>query len=85
MNIVNIFKRMYHPGFNKNRTLCLPICKENQKSIYYKFVWGNKIQKEQLKNNKIEYETNEINDYSNKIKKFYNNKQLIFPLLIIHQ
>ena len=78
MNIMKNFARMYHPGFNKNRTLCL-ICKENERSVYYKFVWGNKIQQEQLKNNKIEYETNKINHCSNKISKFYNNKTINIP------
>ena len=79
MNVMRFCKRMYHPGFNRNRLLCLPICKENKESIYYKYVWGNKIQKEQLVNNKIGYETNKINYYSKKINNFFNNKTVYIP------
>ena len=77
---MNIIKRFYHPGLISDKKLCLPICLEKNKSIYYKHVWGNKIQELQLKqNNTFFYNTNDINKHSKKIKDFYNEDIIFLP------
>jgi len=42
-------KRFYHPGFKLAKKLCLPKCPIGEKSIYFRHVWGNKVQELQLK------------------------------------
>lgn len=80
--MIKIFKRCYHPGFNltNKKKLCLPICPNDNISVYYKPVWGNKIQLiQQNQEKKISYKTNKINYYTNKISDFYNNDVIHVP------
>ena len=76
-----IFKRFYHPGYGSYnlKKICLPRCPDNTISKYYKPVWGNKIQEIQLDENEFLYNTNEINYYSTKIRKLFNNQAIYIP------
>jgi len=76
-----VFKRFYHPGYgNYNlKKLCLPLCPTNQISKYDKPVHGNKIQELQFKEKIVSYNTNDINYYSHKIKKLFQNNIIYLP------
>lgn len=77
------FVRFFHPGFNNNSKIALPLCPNNIKCNYYNHVWGNKIQEIQInKEMKNYYKTNEINFYSKEISyhfQKYNQETIFLP------
>ena len=81
----NFFKkkhliRYYHPGYQIfNNKLCLPLCPINNESIYYKPVWGNKIQEIQLNKKNFKYNTDDINLSSKNIDNLLNNNIIYLP------
>lgn len=63
--------RHFHPGLVDNKTICIPLCPTDNKSQYYKHVWGNEVQEKQLATHNYQYATNDVNKFSTAIKEFY--------------